>query len=171
MEKDLPSIDYLHERLRYEPETGKLFWREHESVQRSWNTRWSGKEAFTALQTNGYLQGAINWKRHYSHRVIWAMVWGSWPLHQIDHIDGNKSNNRIENLRDVTPSVNRHNSKKNINNTSGFTGVIKDKKKWRATITIYRKKTHLGCFNNIEDAATARHEASQNHGFTKRHGT
>ena len=173
MGKDLPSIEYLHERLRYEPETGKLFWRYCESMPRCWNARWSGKEALASLHANGYLEGAIDNKNCWSHRVIWAMEHDSWPVHQIDHIDGNPSNNRIANLRDVTQSVNMRNATKHIHNTSGFNGVefVKNSKKWRANMKIDGKKTHLGYFDNIEDAIASRKEANLKHGFTERHGT
>jgi hypothetical protein len=173
MEKDLPSIEYLHKRLRYEPETGKLFWREHESMPQCWNARFGGKEALATLHQKGYLRGAIDRKTRLSHRVIWAMEHGSWPVHQIDHIDGNPLNNRIENLRDVTQSVNLRNAKKKINNISGFNGVCfrKDNKKWQANITIDGKLTYLGSFDAIEDAIEARQKASLNHGYTGRHGT
>jgi hypothetical protein len=174
MEKDPPSIEYLRERLRYEPETGKLFWREHKSMPQSWNTRWGGKEALAALHTKGYLHGVFGGKGLKSHRVIWAIEHGFWPVHQIDHIDGNRSNNRIENLRDVIQSVNMRNAKKQINNASGFVGVrfVKDIKRWQARINIDKKNApHLGYFDNIEDAIAARQEVSQKHGYTERHGT
>jgi len=173
MEKDLPSVEYLHERLRYKPETGKLFWREHESMPRQWNARYGGTEALAVVDKDNHLRGKLDCKTYYSHRVIWAMEHGFWPVHQIDHIDGNPSNNRIENLRDVAQSVNLRNKKKQITNTSGSNGVyfVKNKKKWRAAVTIDYKEQHLGYFDNIEDAIAARQKANLRHGFTERHGT
>lgn len=172
-DKNLPSIDYLHKRLGYEPSTGKLFWRDCEEMPKKWRTRWAGKEAFTALSSHGYRQGDIDHVRFKAHRVIWALHTGEWPADQIDHINGVRDDNHIINLRVVTRQENGRNKSMLRNNTSGVCGVDwnKAKGKWRARIKIDGRFKHLGYFTAIDAAAAARAEASRRYGFTDRHGT
>ena len=94
----------------------------------------------------------------YVHRVIWAMVYGDWPKGQIDHIDGNGLNNRIQNLRDVTHSENQRNKRLQSRNKSGHSGVTwyKPTQKWQAFISVDGKQKHLGHFGTVEEAAAAR---------------
>lgn len=172
-DKNLPSIDYLHKRLRYEPETGKLFWRDCEEMPKGWRTRWAGNEAFTSDNGQGYRQGAIGGVHFEAHRVIWSIHYGEWPSDQIDHINGVRADNRISNLRVVTAQENRRNASMRRDNTSGVCGVCwhKNKKKWMAKIKIDGCDKYLGLFTTIEAAAAARAEASRRYGFTDRHGT
>jgi len=170
MPKDLPSPEMLRKLLRYEPETGKLFWRErtpdmftatearsaaHSCAQ--WNSRLAGKEAFTSDGGSGYLVGHIFDRRHSAHRIIWAMHTGAWPDKHIDHVDGDPSNNRIENLREATHTENAWNRGAQENNTSGYKGVYwhKHKQKWVARIYKNRKQHHLGYFTCPKEAHAA----------------
>ena len=75
---------------------------------------------------------------------------------EVDHIDGNKTNNKIENLRAATKSQNQHNSKINKNNKSGVKGVCWDKRKnkWKSQVALNKKNYYLGHFDNIEQATT-----------------
>ncbi len=168
--KPLPSPEVLRQLLRYEPDTGKLFWRDRPLCMfpdarawRSWNTRYAGKEAFTASNLNGYRHGNIFGRLHRAHRVIWAMETGSWPKKMIDHIDGDRARNCFSNLREATASSNQHNKKTQANNTSGFKGASWDKrcKKWQATIKSRGKQKHLGHFDSPEAAHAAYCEAAQ----------
>jgi hypothetical protein len=172
-DKNLPSIDYLHKRLRYEPETGKLFWRDCEDMPVQWRARYAGKEAFTALSTHGYPYGAVDDRKFSAHRIIWAIHHGYWPRDQIDHINGIRVDNRISNLRVVTHEENQRNSSMKRNNTSGVTGVSWNKlrSKWMARIMIDGRYRHLGSFDTLDAAAEVRAEASRKHGYTDRHGT
>lgn len=106
--------------------------------------------------------------------MIWALVHGKWPDADLDHENGDTLDNRLENLRDVTNSVNHKNEKKKMskNNTSGFNGVYWDKQtqKWRAMIKVNFRTIQLGRFVNFEDAVSARKEANVKYGFTDRHG-
>lgn len=171
-ETDLPSIAYLRQRLRYEPETGKLYWREHEDMPQRWNTRYAGREAFTAVRNTGYKHGRVLGVAYQAHRVIWALVHGVWPDGQIDHIDHDPVNNRIENLRIVQHRENQRNASLRGNNTSGTMGVswYKAGSKWTAYITVDCVKQHLGYFNTFEDAVTARKQAERIFGFHENHG-
>lgn len=170
--KSLPSVDYLRKRLRYEPETGKLFWLDYEGMPKRWRTRYSGKEAFTS-NADGYRQGKIDGVRFLAHRVVWAIHHGEWPNDQIDHINGVKDNNRVSNLRVVSNTENHRNKTMRSDNTSGTTGVYwrKSCRKWTASIMVDSRHKYLGYFDTIEEAAAARKEASAKYGFTERHGT
>lgn len=172
-DKNLPSIDYLHKRLRYEPETGKLFWRDCDEMPRWWRTRWAGKEAFTHVNSHGYRTGRIDGVTFKAHRVIWAIHYVEWPDEQIDHINGVRDDNRISNLRVVTNQENQRNASMRSNNTSGVCGVRWHKAagKWQARIMVDGRYKHLGLFSSFDAAAEARAEASRQHGFTDRHGT
>jgi hypothetical protein len=170
--KSLPSVDYLRKRLRYEPETGKLFWLDYEGMPNNWRARWVGKEAFTAY-SNGYLIGGMCGMMFLAHRVAYAIHHGEWPDDQIDHINGVRDDNRIGNLRVVTQQDNLRNANMKRNNTSGITGVVlsKPRGKWLARICVGYRRIHIGYFDTLEEAAAARKEASAKYGFTERHGT
>lgn len=170
--KNLPPVEYLRKRLRYEPETGKLFWLDCEEMSKSWRTRRSGKEAFTAPDGDGYRLGAIDGVLFKSHRVAYAIYHGKWPDGHIDHVNGIRSDNRIENLRDVSNQENARNQNMRRRNTSGVVGVQWDdsRKKWCAQITVSGKNIHLGRFLTFEEAVASRLAANERFGFSKRHG-
>lgn len=112
-------------------------------------------------------------KRYYlAHRLIWVMVNGRFPENEIDHINGNSIDNRIENLRDVSTSVNHKNYRLAKNNTSGYVGVtwFKSTKKWKAAIKVNKKDIHLGYFLAKDSAIKARKDAERKYGFHKNHG-
>jgi hypothetical protein len=98
---------------------------------------------------NGYLECSLDSKRYYLHRLAWFYVYKVWPSDNIDHINGNKSDNRLVNLRQATQSQNMHNRNKYKNNTSGYKGVTwhKQYKKWNAQITYNNKLINLGFFD------------------------
>ena len=178
MMKNLPSPEYLHKCLRYDAATGALTWcsrpQDHfanKQAWKRWNNIFSGTEA-GRLHHKGYRQVKINGRQYLAHRIIWAMFHGVWPEGQIDHIDGDRLNNRISNLRDVEQRINQRNAKMQSNNTSGVNGVSwgKRRQKWIAQITIDGKQKYLGCFDTVEDAAAARKAADVENGFTARHG-
>lgn len=175
--------------LRYEPETGKLFWRSrpasmysdsvcHGGVRTAqwaagaWNNRHSGGEAFTA-KTDGYHVGTILGVMVRAHRVAWAIIYGAWPTAQLDHMNGDRADNRLANLRAVTNFQNHRNEGMSKNNTSGVNGVCWDKQtgKWRATIKIAGRNVCLGRHESKEAAIGARLDANERFGFTARHGT
>ena len=171
--KSLPSIDYLRKRLRYEPDTGKLFWLDHEGMPPMWRSRWAGKETFTSKTKKGYLCGRVGDAFFYAHRIAWVMYYGEWPSDQIDHINGVRDDNRIINLRVVNNQENQRNSTMRRDNTSGITGVVwnKTNRNWRATIRVDSRLINLGSFITLEEAAAARKQADIKYGFTERHGT
>jgi hypothetical protein len=107
-----------------------------------------------SLCKSGYLSTKIKNKQYMNHRIVWLMFNGNIP-EKIDHIDGNRLNNRIENLRAVTPSQNSCNRKTPCVNTSGVKGVTwnKNNQTWDARITVAGKRIHLGSFRNIGNAS------------------
>lgn len=167
------NIAYLQDRLTYEPETGLLFWKDCAAMPNFWRKKYAGTEAFTTVNSRGYRAGKIDKVSLLAHRAIWAISFGEWPENQIDHINGCKIDNRIENLRVVTNQENLRNQTKRKSNTSGVTGVYwkKGAEKWRAQIMIDGKCVHLGYFDCLDEAAKIRIEALKKYGFSERHGT
>jgi len=159
--KALPPLEVLRQLLRYEPETGKMFWRERgaqwfsdgghsaEHIAARWNSRYAGKEALITKDSFGYLAGRIFDSHYAAHRIIWAMAYGSDPGGlEVDHRDTNPSNNRLDNLRVATPSENCCNTKKRSDNTSGSKGVswAASRSKWDARVTFKGKTKVIGRF-------------------------
>ena len=124
------------------------------------------------VKKKGYRYITVDGKSYRAHRLAWLYCYGEWPKDQIDHVDGDRQNNRIQNLRDVDDTGNRRNSKRQANNTTGVTGVQKRKhlRKWNARIKVDGRSIHLGYFNSLEEAAKARKEAERIHGFHENHG-
>lgn len=167
--RQLPSPEVLRQLLRYEPDTGKLFWKERSrelfATQRHcsvWNTKYAGKEAFTSPDKQGYFRGKVFKKALKAHRVAWAISTGKWPTLDIDHINGNPSDNRIANLREATRSQNMRNKRVSSHNISGFKGVFwcKQRLKWRTNIRSDGKSIYVGHFDTPEDAHRAYAEAA-----------
>jgi hypothetical protein len=115
------------------------------------NTRKAG-DALRSITGKGYLSGRINGRTYRVHRLVFLYFHGFMPP-QVDHIDGNRQNNRIENLRKATSAQNNQN--RMATGASKIKGVVwhKQSKKWVASICINRKSVHLGSFEKIEDAA------------------
>lgn len=170
--------------LKADFETGKLYWLprtpdmftdgkyQAERVCSLWNRKLAGKEAFTA-NLNGYRQGEIFGRHSKAHRVLWLLYTGKWPSADIDHINGIRSDNRIENLRVVSRAENLKNQRLRTNNTSGVTGVSWDKRsgKWHAHIQVNVRRKHIGYFTKISDAIAARKAAEVEYGFHANHGS
>lgn len=115
------------------------------------------------LSSKNYWQIRINKQLYESHRLAWLYIYGYFPENQIDHINQNRSDNRIKNLRESSRQCQIRNSKKHINNTSGVTGVCwaKDTQKWQAQITVNLKLYYLGQFYNFTEAVAHRLVAEQ----------
>ena len=181
--RQLPSQEVIRQLLDYDPETGRLFWRPRDASwfstkgtgsqanAASWNKRWAGKEAFTADSGQGYRAGTLLMQREYAHRVIWRHVHGTVPA-LIDHINGNRSDNRISNLRETDQQGNMLNTSLRSDNKSGVPGVRQrqDTGRWTAKIKVAGRLLSLGCFDSFEQAVAARKSAELRYGFHRNHG-
>ena len=149
----LPSQKKLQELFYYKD--GELYWKEriHSSIDLSKPAGYVGKDRYRRIQIEGKLYKA--------HRLVWKYHYGKDPKEFIDHIDGNKINNNIKNLREATRQQNNFNKATQKNNELGIKGVRKDGNKYRATIIINGKKKHLGMFFTIEEARLAREESEK----------
>ena len=173
----------LRQLLRYEPETGKLFWRERgpewfsdgkdgsANNAAKWNARFAGKEALNSGSgSHGYFDGAVLGVGALAHRVAFAIVYGRWPV-GVDHIDGDRRNNRLSNLREADHAENALNRKVRSDNTSGAAGVWSLKRGgWRARIKRAGIISDLGTFATKEAAIAARKAAEMRLGFHQNHG-
>lgn len=173
----LPSQELLLQLLRYDAETGKLFWLPRplenfarESRGKVWNARFAGKEAFS-LGARGYVTIAINGQRYYAHRIIWRMATGEIP-NEVDHINGDKIDNRLVNLRSATRETNGRNLSIKSNNTSGVNGVYWNKKdrRWVAYGKLDHRMVVIGRFKEKQEASAARQLWSAANGFHENHG-
>lgn len=158
------NAEILRELLDYNSDTGLFVWRFRErkwfksdKSMKAWNSRFAGV-ATGSLHHSGYVHLTILSKFYAAHRIAWLYVYGEFPDNEIDHKDGNKSNNRILNLRDVTPKTNSENKLKVYQNSkSGIRGVSWHEKdqKWRVRIRVNGKLLHIGNFTDITEAEHA----------------
>ena len=151
------TAEKLRELLHYDPATG-IFTRR---VSVASNAR--AGDVAGSPNGDGYLYICIYSRLHRAHRLAWLYVYGTWPEDQLDHINRNRSDNRISNLREVSHKQNHQNRSKPSSNTSGHPGVhwLKQNSRWQARITHNCKVTSLGCFATIEEAISARKAAEK----------
>ena len=151
----------------FEYKDGEIYWR----VDRGWN-KTTGKVAGGKSISSGYRMCSINNKPEIVHRIIFIMHNGYLP-EEIDHIDGNPLNNRIENLREANRKTNGQNRKMQINNTSGAKGVSWHKAagKWNVRVKDNNKRRSFGLFDDFELAELVAIEARNKlHGKFANHG-
>lgn len=152
------SAERLRELLSYSPETGAFAWRVAASPRVS-----CGKPA-GRQNKRGYIVITVDGKARYAHRLAWLYETGEWPKQQVDHINGNKSDNRLCNLRDISPAGNTQNqTRPQRGSTTGLLGVskAKDRKKFRACIKVSSGTVCIGSFETAETAHTAYIEAKR----------
>lgn len=178
----LPEHEVLHGLLIYTPETGSLLWKprpasmfragryQPERLAKTWNTRFAGTPALSSPMSNGYFHGAIGYKSYLRHRVVWKLATGNEP-DVIDHINGNRADDRISNLRSCTHADNMRNRGVASNNTSGAIGVYaRPFGRWCAQIEYDGAVENLGTFDTFEEATAARWSAEARLGFHPHHG-
>ena len=148
-----PTYEELHKLFEYDPQSGTLIRKITVSGQAK-----TGDIAGTF--SNGYLNVTIKKKHYYIHRVAYCMYYGYWPENQIDHINRNKIDNRIENLREVSQSCNIRNTGNIKSNTSGVKGVSKNKRNsWIVFIIEQNQHIYLGSYDCFEQAVRVRYGA------------
>jgi len=154
------NSDLVRELFNYDENTGKLYWSKFCGRGRA------GKEAGT-IKLDGYRGIMYARKGYYAHRLIWLYVYGVYPQYTIDHIDGNKDNNRIGNLRDIKQIFNNQNRKKlRSDNSLSVMGVRKTRTgKYVSSITTNGCRVHLGTFCSVDDAANAYVKAKTTHHY------
>lgn len=188
--KPLPPADLLRQLLDYDPATGSIMWKARTDVElfaqtsgrfsreakaRMWNGRFAGKSAFNRVTEWGHRCGKLLDEHYHAHRIIWKMIYGQDPPGIIDHINGDGSDNRIENLRVVDSIGNCRNSATARNNTSGCSGVYfrstgRGIKRWVAMIGDGKRARFLGIFLTKEQAIHARKGAERELGYHPNHG-
>lgn len=146
------TADRLREMLDYDRNTGVFKWKINRTVRKS-------GDVAGFLTMYGYVSIGLDGFVVMAHRLAWIYVHGTAPVGSIDHINGNRKDNRIVNLRDVTHCVNTQNVRKvRSNNTSGLLGVSSSASKskpWKASITVNGKTRYIGIYKTKEDAHSA----------------
>jgi hypothetical protein len=150
------NIQKMREFISYDPDSGVMTWKKVLS-----NRTKPGALCGANIDSKGYGRVCFDGKQYRAHRVVWALFYGEAPDQQIDHINGNRLDNRIANLRLASNAQNSRNCRLSKNNTSGITGVVfhKGTKKWLAQIMLNRQRIYLGLYDTIEMAAAVRKKA------------
>lgn len=179
----LPDREYLTSRLDYDPDTGVMRWKERDAstfkgsstrppeiVSKHWASRYAGQAA-GSIRPHGYHMTMIDGVHYMTHRLIWKIMVGDEPV-EIDHIDGDRSNNRFSNLRSVEHVVNMKNKSLYLNNKSGFPGVEFHKRDcvWVAKIGVDGGQVQLGNFETKQEAVAARIAGEVMLDYHKNHG-
>lgn len=151
----------LREILNYDSESGLFTWKVRTSKRIK-----KGQIAGT-VKEDGYICIRVDGTLYLAHRLVWLYHYGTFPENEIDHINRNKSDNRISNLRDVDRVTNAINKDLQSNNESGVAGVrwSKGSNKWRAYIGVEGKTIQLGYFVEFHEAVNARKNAEVLYGF------
>lgn len=181
-DQDLPTADELRQLFVYDPETGVLRWQARapsyyahltdskaNASAKAFNRKRAGKEA-GGFSPAGYRLAYAQGRLIPSHRVAWCMYYGDWPAGQIDHIDGDRANNRINNLRVVTIAVNLRNREYKPRGRSGVVGVYwhKRSRKWQARLYLKDRAPYFGNYDTVEEAERAITIARKALGFNDR---
>ena len=157
------SREVLYAKFTYDDTDGTLRHKKKKGVQEG--------DIVGSLDRDGYLATLINFngqrKGYRVHRLIWFFVHGEMPSGVIDHINHNRIDNRIENLRDVSPI---DNSRNRLGHNRKIMGVNKIGNKWSVTIGVKNKNTYLGLYETYKEAVLVRMEAEKENGYHANHG-
>ena len=165
-ENRLPTVERLRKLIEYDHQTGILKWKMRsdseftgkypaERLANFWNKKFAGKEC-GCDNGSGYIVTRIDGMSIKAHRIAFAIFHGRWPVEMVDHINGNKADNLIENLREATRSQNLQNQRRR-SGSSRFKGVTwhSAAKKWHAQIRLDKHNYRLGYFEDERKAAEA----------------
>jgi len=163
---ELPTFEELSKYFSYDAESGIVTNR----IGRGMVVRGA---VSGSVGNNGYLVTGFNYQRFLTHRLAWILHYGEWPKDEIDHINHNVSDNRIDNLRVVTRSEQNRNATLSKNNKSGAVGVSFNNKsrKWIASIGDQGTSVHVGSFPSFQLAKEAREAANVQYGYHSNHGS
>lgn len=154
--RKLPSLALLQEYLKYYPDTGNLFWLKE--------TRGSRPNTLAGAldKSTGYTRIMFQGIKYGASRIAWKLYYEEEPPNFIDHINGKRADNRIENLREATNAENVFAGKLRSDNTTGIKGIQQwTKGRYRAIINMDGKRKHIGIFDTIEEAQTAYQQLAQ----------
>lgn len=151
------TYERLKELLEYDPNTGLFYWRfSRRGVK-------AGSQA-GYLDEKGYVRITLDRIAYKAHRLAWLYIHGEWPAGDIDHVLGDRSDNRIDKLRDASRSINIQNQRSaHKRNKLGILGVIEINGKYRATIMIDGKNKTIGTYDTPEEASEAYLDAKRKH--------
>jgi hypothetical protein len=175
-------IERLKRLISLDSETGVITWRlrspdsfsgktlgDNRRAASRWNTMIAGTEAL-AGNNCGYKRGTLEGRAFHAHRVVWALHHGEWCSTNIDHINGDKADNRPANLRAAAHEANSRNQKLRRSNTSGVMGVSAHSGGWIVRINADGERKYLGKFSSFPDAVAARLAAEAQYGYDPTHG-
>lgn len=149
------DLTELRRRVRYDPVTGRLFWTDKDG------------EAFATATSHGYRCGRFHQRKFKAHQIVWLLHYDTLPP-QLDHVSGDRSDNRLENLRAADAIINARN-RRLARSKSGIMGVRRARSgRWQAYIG--RPQQCLGTFDTIGEAAQARIVAIRAMGYHPNHG-
>jgi len=162
--RELPELEKLNKQFHYDFATGLLYRKKLRSGS------FVLKEVGSPL--NGYVVVGSGGATYYAHRIIWKMMAGEDFSGEIDHINGDRSDNRIENLRQVSKQENRKNRKRPKSNTTGHMGISWNKRScaYRVRLAVNKKTHYLGYYKELDDAIKAWEKGREYYGFHKNHG-
>lgn len=147
------TVERIRALLRYDPDTGALTWISRHSIR----IKFAGAPA-GSLDPSGYVLVSLDYRRLRGHTLAWVLMTGEYPKGEIDHINGNRSDNRWANLRDVSHGKNMENQQRaRRSSASGILGVVSHKggAYFTAEISSKGKRRYLGCFKTPEAAQQA----------------
>jgi hypothetical protein len=176
------TAEELHEKFNLDLATGLLTWRERqpnffagegwmrERAAKTWNSRFAGRGM--SKDEHGYFRAHIMGKHVRVHRIVFAMTNGRWPISGLDHINGDPSDNRPENLREVTQLENCRNQKLRAGNKFGIHGISIDKRTGKFVSSIFNRgrKVHIGQYGDLLSAIASRQLAEVAFGYHSNHG-
>lgn len=176
------SLELVNSFISYEPTSGLMTWKkaspedfQHckrpDAVCKTWNSRFAGSNALNFKDSRGYLQGTFRGRAVLAHRIAYLIATGVLA-DEIDHINGDRSDNRLCNLRAVNRRQNAQNQKQHCRNTSGCSGVYWEatRNKWVARLFEPGRSKNLGRFDTYEAAVSARKAAEASAGYHVNHG-
>ena len=152
--KELPPVETLRKLLDYDEVTGEVIWKQRASTRRR------PGDVAGGVSSGKYARIGIEGQQYLLHRIIWKLYTGEEPGY-IDHLNGNKLDNRICNLNSTTSSQNNFNRSKNYRNTSGHRGVTLIRRNLKKRWLVQLSKKHIGHFATFEEAVEARLQAER----------